>query len=164
MNLVTVIGSDEIVADERTVREPERTTNLLGELNTADESGTVALSEGLRVGEGFDGGTELLRRDEVQVLDVVRVLRIGLSTRGRLGDNGEAVPSMTLGVNAGVVWDVQNTVIDASLVETLANLVPRNCNHVSFLLEVQCEYIVIEVVCGEEPIVFAQRKCRNLLK
>src|SRR5690606_10551643 len=103
---------------------------LLTHVDTSSGSrGAVALSELLGVGEGLDRRAELLGGDEVEVLDVVRILRVRLGAGGRLGDGNKPVPSHTRVVVAGLIAKVEDAVVDTGLVESLANLVPSDSSH-----------------------------------
>src|SRR5690606_37928621 len=96
--------------------------------------GTIALAELLRIRERLDRAAELLGRDQVQVLDVVRVLRVGLSAGRSLGDGGESVPGETGRVGSRSIRKVEDTVVDTGLIEALADLVPNELGHDLLLL------------------------------
>src|SRR5690606_26862271 len=96
MQLVPVVRTIDIVTDTSTVRKTEGLTSLLTHRDTGDRRGrTIARGERVRISEGLDGTVELLGRDQVQVLDVVRVLRVRLRTGRRLGDGRKTVPSVS---------------------------------------------------------------------
>jgi hypothetical protein len=78
-----VILPVEIVADLGAEAEAEGTTTLLSEVDARlGLLGTIALSELVRVRVGLDRGAELLERDQIEVLDVVRVRRIRVGALG----------------------------------------------------------------------------------
>src|SRR5690606_5376322 len=71
VDLVTIVSTNEIVTDQRTVREAEGTTGLLCDADArAGLLDAVALLERVRVREALDRRAELLSRNEVEVLDV----------------------------------------------------------------------------------------------
>src|SRR5690606_12471019 len=130
VQLVSVIRTLGVVTDPSTVRETEGTTRLPTEGETVDRrSRAVALLELVRVGERLDGGVELLGRDQVEVHLVVRALLVGLGARGALGTAGKTVPGHTGVVLTLHVREVEDTVIDAGLVDLLAGLVPGKLTH-----------------------------------
>ena len=80
-----MIGSGEIVADQSPVSKAKDTTTLLTNQNTRlGLCSTIALSECVGVRERLDGRSELLRRQQIQVLDVIGILRVGLCATRRL--------------------------------------------------------------------------------
>src|SRR5690606_20218183 len=81
VQLVAVGVTLNVVSEQRTVSEAERLARLLTELKARNRlSGTVALRELVGVRKRLDSGAILLVRGEVQVLDVVGILRRSLGT------------------------------------------------------------------------------------
>src|SRR5699024_9491592 len=94
MQLVPVIISVDVVSEQRLVAHAELLTILLTDISAlSDLSGTIARHKLIRIGVSLDGGAKLLGGEQIQVLDVVRVKRGRLSTRRRLGNCGETIPS-----------------------------------------------------------------------
>src|SRR5690606_35585020 len=130
VQLVPVVGTVNVVADAGTVRQPEGLARLLTDRHTSHRSRrATALSELVRVGERLDRPAELLGRDEVEVLDVVRVLRVGLGARRRLGDGRQTVPSNTRRVSTVRVPQVEDPAVDAGLVVPLTDLILLESYH-----------------------------------
>ena len=129
MDAVPEVRAGHVVADAGAVRQTEGIARLLSDRDARlRRCGAVVLAPLRRVRERLDGRTELFGGHEVQVLDVVRVLSGRLGTGRRLGDGNKSVPSNTRVVDA-VVRRVQDTTIDASLIETLAGVVPGQNGH-----------------------------------
>ena len=133
MKLVPVVRTVGVVTQTSTVSETEALTSLLPDRNTGLRiSGTITLSESRRIGERLNGATELLSRDQVQVLDVVCVLGRSLSTRRGLGNGRKTVPGVARVVDA-IGRDVQDTLINTGLKQALAHVIPsENCHFDSF--------------------------------
>ena len=129
MDLVAGLCTLDVVTDTSTVGETERLTGLLADENAIGLLRAVAGSELIRVRERLDRTTELLNGDQVQVDQVVRVLLVGLSTRGRLSHGGEAIPSHTRRVLTIRIANEEHTMVDTSLEETLADRIPSKGSH-----------------------------------
>nr|DAU77971.1 MAG TPA: hypothetical protein [Caudoviricetes sp.] len=166
VDLVTQTVTLDVIADSGTVREPEHASRLLADAHARQDHGAVALSELIRVGVSLDGAAELLSRHQSKVLDVVCVNRRRLSAgRGSL-DRGKTVPDNAVSVLlVRLVVRVENSVIDTSLVETLADLVEFQYSH-GYSLKVECEHVMVQIFmceCGVELAVIKQLNCvRNL--
>src|SRR5690606_36275128 len=164
MQLVPVVRTIDIVTDTSTVRKTEGLTSLLTHRDTGDRRGrTIARGERVRISEGLDGTVELLGRDQVQVLDVVRVLRVRLRTGRRLGDGRKTVPSVSCVVDTLRVGQVEDASVDAGLIETLADLVPNELGHDILLLMVKGVCVVIESFNDKVPRKSTQRSLIELL-
>jgi len=138
VQLVSEVGAVNVITDAGTVGQAEDLPGLLTDCDAGGRlSGTVALGELFRVGEGFDGCTKVFCRNEVEVLDVVRVLGACFSARGRLGNRHKAVPCEPGVVHSEVGGNVEDSVIDAGLIDPLASLVPNKFGHV-LLLKSKC--------------------------
>src|SRR5690606_37784527 len=125
MDLVAQVQTGDVDADQGAPGQTERLAGLLTHVDARGRhGGTVAHAELLRVGEGLDGCAVLLRRREVGVLDVVRVVRAGLSAGRRLRDGRQTVPRNTGVVRAGLVREEENAMVDSGLEDLLANAVP----------------------------------------
>jgi hypothetical protein len=125
MQLVTVICTFQIVTKPCAVGQTEEPPTLLADVDARLRLfRAIALTELVRVGVGLDRRAEQLERDEVQVLDVVCVRRVGLGTRRRLGDGRQTVPSEALVVGTGIVREIEDAAVDAGLVPTLADVIP----------------------------------------
>ena len=124
MKLVTEVRTIDVVSETGTVGQTEGLAGLLTDVNASRRScRAIVLTPLCRVGEGLDGCAELLSGNQVEVLDVVRVLCGGLCARRCLRNGNKSVPSHTRVIDA-VVGGVQNTTIDTGLKETLADLIP----------------------------------------
>src|SRR5690606_774592 len=123
--------------------ETKRLPSLLTDRNTSRGlRSTVTKKELVRIGVSLNGCAELLSGNQVEVLDVVGVQRCGLCARGRLGDSGQTIPSVTDVVDT-VRRNVQYTSVDTGLVETLTDPVPSKYSHDYFLSR------SIEYRCGD---------------
>ena len=129
MDLVAGRGTLDVVADTSAVGQTERLTGLLADENAVRLLRTVAGSELLRVRERLDRTTELLNGDQVQVDQVVRVLLVRLSPRGRLSHGGEAIPGHTRRVLTIRIANVEHAVVDTGLEEPLADRIPGKGSH-----------------------------------
>ena len=120
-----------VVALDRPVGDTELSAGLLTKVNSCLGSlGTVTGHELVGERVGLDGTLEGLSGLEGEVFDVVRV-DIGDVGPGRgLGDLGETVPGYALAILAGArVHDVQSAVVNTSLVDASAILVPGESSH-----------------------------------
>ena len=133
MQLVAERITDQIVTDSSTVRQTKGGPRLLTNMQTLDRGdAAVTDSELVWVGEGLDGSTERLDRDQVQILDVIGVLRVGLGPGRSLRDARKTIPSVTLIVSTGGgIGKVENAMIDAGLIEPLASVIPSKLSHYS---------------------------------
>ncbi len=130
MQLVRVVGAVDVGTEPGAVGQTEDLAVLLTDRDTGlRRGGAVALGEGVRVGEGVDGAAEVLVGDEVEVLQVVGVLRGRRRTGRLLGDAGQAAPGVAVDVGAEAVRNVQDAAIDTGLVETVSDLVPSELAH-----------------------------------
>jgi hypothetical protein len=130
VHFVAVLEALDVVTDQRPVRETERLARLLAHGHAGGRlRRPVALGELVGVRERLDGAAEVLVRVEDHVLDVVRVLRLGLSTRRGLRDGGQTVPREAADVVAGVVLEVQDTTVDTRLETAFTDLVPDHSGH-----------------------------------
>src|SRR5690606_146752 len=159
VDLVTVVLTLGVVTDLGAVRQTELLTSLLTHSHTRNwSSRTVTLRELVGVGEGLDGCTELFSREEVEVLNVVSILRRSLSTRRRLGNGRQTIPNHTLRVGSRAAGRVENAVVDTSLVTALTSLVPFKHE---LLLKVKVVNIVVKIVRYEKALERTQRKICN---
>ena len=125
-------------------------------------SGTVARTKLLRIGIGLNGEAIVLRRTHAAVLDVVSPQISSLSTRRRLSDGGQTVPSHTIAVLVlfGVIG-VQDTFLSAHLIEPSTGPVPGKSSHLITSLCEDRESVVIEIVRLVMPPKLAPRKRCN---
>ena len=134
MQLVTEVISAEIVSETGAVYKTERRTVLLTDAYALlRRRRAITLLELVGVGVCLNGGTELLRRAKVKVLDVVSVDRSSLRAARCLGYGRETVPSNTSSIGSVGGTHVENTVVNTGLVVALARLVPGNLSHFVFL-------------------------------
>src|SRR5580765_1038732 len=117
MQLIAKLRSVDIVSDPGPIAQAEHLPTLLTNGHTRRrESGTIALSEFLRIRECLDGCSELFCRNHVQVLDVVRILRRRFSAGRRLSDCRKTIPSETSVIHTRVVRKIQNSMVYTSLI------------------------------------------------
>ena len=134
MELVAVVRTNRIVADQRAIAETEHLAILLGDGDTrGDLSAAVAGLELIGIGVSLDGGAEILGTHQVQVLDVVRPYGIRLAAGGALVNGAQAVPGHTFAVCIVLAHREQDAVVDAGLIQTLADFIPFDL-HSCFLL------------------------------
>ena len=135
MELVAIVRTNRIVADQRAIAEAEHLAILLGDGDTrGDLSAAVAGLELIRIGVSLDGGAEILGTHQVQVLDVVRPYGIRLAAGGALVNGAQAVPGHTFAVCIVLAHREQNTVLNAGFIQALTNFVPLDLTHSCFLL------------------------------
>src|SRR5436190_24308949 len=123
MELVAMIDSVDVVADLCPIRQAEHLSTLLA--NSQTRSGhvrTVALGELVRIGEGFDRATEFLGCNQVQVLDVVRILWVWICPRWGFGNCGKTIPGKTGVIHTRIVRDVQDAMVYTDFVEAITHV------------------------------------------
>ena len=140
MQLVAVVlRTGSVVADLGTVHKTERLAALLTDIHTVQSSsGAIAGLELLGILVGLNRKAKLLRTAQRSILDVVCIQGSLFSAGRRLRDTGQTIPCNTLGVLAGLVLRIQNTVIYAGLVLASTGLVPNQLRHGCFLLSNKC--------------------------
>lgn len=157
----------EIVAQPCAVAQTEAPATLLPDGHTRSRNGrTVALHELVGIGERLDRAAELLGRDEVEILDVVGVLRIGIRPTRRLGHRGQPVPRHAGVIDAGDgVGEIQDAAIDTGFEKPLADLVPlKGCHSLMFpFSEEKGEDPVVKVVGRKETVETTQRQPLHLI-
>src|SRR5580765_6062041 len=93
MKLIAMLRSVHIIADSRPITHTEHLPTLLSNGHTGRRKGrTIALSKLIWIGEGLDSTAKLFSRDQIQILNVVRILRRRFGTRRRFGDSRETMP------------------------------------------------------------------------
>src|SRR3954471_23325087 len=126
MQLVSVILTVDIVALEGTIDQTKGTSSLLVDRHTGGRRiRAIVLSERFRIGESLNCAAKLLGRNEVHIDDVVGELLVRLGPRRRLGDGRQTVPRDAVNVGTRRVELVKDSVVDAGLIETIADIVPR---------------------------------------
>jgi hypothetical protein len=114
----------------------------------------VELLEFVRIRKRLERCSELLGRDEVEVLDVVSVLSVRVSSAWTFCYRGETIPSNTFCINTRFIRNIKNAVVNTSFVKSFAYLIPNKLGHLSFLLEEKFEDIMIQIIGGIETIVY----------
>src|SRR5690606_29911383 len=105
-------------------------TALLTHSHTRNgRSRTITLLELHRICEGLDRTTELLKGDQVEVGNIVSILLVALSARGRLGDGGETIPRNTRRICTEAVSLVEDAVIHTRFIQALTSDVPLDSSH-----------------------------------
>jgi len=139
VDLIAMLLAVHIVADQSAVAQAEDLARLLADGHTGgDFRGSVAGLELGGIGISLHSGAEVLRAHKVQVLDIVGVLRVGLSTGGALVDGGQAVPGHAGAILAVAPHGEDDAAVQTGFKETLADLVPYNSAgiaHRFFLLQ-----------------------------
>ena len=124
-----------VVTNQSTIAKAESFTGLLTDSNTLRQNRrAIALLKLNRIGKSLDRETKLLSRSQVQVFDVVGILRIALSARGGFVDSRQAIPSNAGAISAAGSDGIQNATVYASFVQTLASSIPGQFRHLGFLL------------------------------
>jgi hypothetical protein len=136
MDLITVISTLSIVTDKGTIREAERLTRLLSQLETFYGFGrTVAFAKLVGIGICLDAEAELFIGYQVKILEVIRVVGVGFCARGAFTDVNQAVPGYASRVSPSVSSGIKDAMVYTSLKQAFANIVPSKFRHIVVLLQ-----------------------------
>ena len=135
MELVAMILTLSIVADQSTTGDAKDLAGLLASSDARGDLGrTVTGRPLIGVGIGLKAEAEILSSDDVQVLFVVGVEGIGLTPGRVLVECGQAIPRNALLIGGVLSHKKEYAAVNASFIQTLADLIPLKFIHCSFLL------------------------------
>ena len=123
-----MIISINIVAHKSTIAKTKDFTILLTDNDATainEISRTITLGKLIGVSISLNGATELLGRNQVQILNVIGINSSRFSTTRTLGNSGQTVPSNALRILAGIIEKVKHTPVNTSFVKFLTSLVPN---------------------------------------
>ena len=165
MDQVAGIHALSVIALLGPVAEPELGTTLLVESETRRRlEGPVTDPELVRVREGLDRATQLLRTTQVEVLDVVGVLWVGLGARGRVRHGDEPIPRNACTVDTAGGCGEEDAAVNASLKLALARPIPGQNSHCCLPpSEVEIVNVVDEILRNELSLEVAQHKVGQLV-
>ena len=148
MQLIAVVCTKNVVTEKCAITKTEHTTTLLTDHHTCLRSrNAIELVELLRISKRLECRTELLSRNQAQILAVVGILSTRLSAGRRLGDTNETIPGNTIVVETrNSIRNIKNAAISTSLIELLTRLIPSKGCHCILLLEEKIVYVMIEFV------------------
>ena len=109
-----------------------------------DLNGAITLFPFIGVSISFDSEAEIFGANQNQILHIVSIQVVGLSSGRALSDGSNTVPNYALIIKALGADRIENSMVDASFIETLANLIPYESTHFEFPpLIVQSKHIMM---------------------
>jgi hypothetical protein len=129
MQNVTVIIELSIIAEQGSVAETERQTNLAGNHNAVDNTDAIARKSCIGQEQVLDRSAVFLSATKGQILDVVCVCLVGICAGRRRVYCSKAGPGFTLLVSAGCILGINYTMVNTNLILSVANVIPYKFRH-----------------------------------